>query len=243
MKDKKMPKQEELVLCTVDRILGTTIFVRLEKYGKEGIIPTSEIAPGRIRNIRDYVVPRKKIVCKVLRIDEAGHIDLSLRRVSSKEKRDLMDLYEKEKTALTVLKLICKERHEKICKKIEGLNIESIHDFLKNSSISQLVKAGLKKEEAEKIIKILSEKKGKEIEIKAEIKLSCMHEDGIKKISKVLKTIGKDAEIKYLSAPKYSLKLSAEDHKKANKNFEDIKEKLIREAKASHCTIEIKKRE
>ena len=57
----------DIVLCTVDRIVGTIVFVKIDGDG-EGSIILSEIAPGRIRNLREYVVPKKKIVCKVLRI-------------------------------------------------------------------------------------------------------------------------------------------------------------------------------
>ena len=50
----------DIVLCTVDRVIGINVFVKIEDNG-EGCIVMSEIAPGRIRNIRDYVVPKKKI--------------------------------------------------------------------------------------------------------------------------------------------------------------------------------------
>ena len=72
-------EEGEIVLCTVDKIIGTTVFVKIEGNG-EGTITTSEIAPGRIRNLRDYVSPGRKIVCKVLRVD-VNKISLSLRRV------------------------------------------------------------------------------------------------------------------------------------------------------------------
>ena len=78
----KLCKMEEgdLVLCTVKRIIGTTVFVDIEGNG-EGTIITAEIAPGRIRNLRDYVSPGRKIVCKILSL-KGKQINLSLRRVS-----------------------------------------------------------------------------------------------------------------------------------------------------------------
>ena len=75
-------EEGDVVLCTVERIVGTIVFVRIKGDG-EGSITMSEIAPGRIRNLRDYVVPKKKIVCKVLRISPNRNTDLSLRRVTS----------------------------------------------------------------------------------------------------------------------------------------------------------------
>jgi len=72
-------EQGDLVLCTVERIEKTIVFVKVLVGNEEidGSIITSEIAPGRIRNIRDYVVPKKRIVCKVLRISQNKNIELS----------------------------------------------------------------------------------------------------------------------------------------------------------------------
>src|SRR3989304_1204806 len=79
-------EEGDIVLCTVDRIVGTTVFVKIEGEDSEGSIITAEIAPGRIRNLRDYVIPKKKIVCKILRV-QGKNIELSLRRVTSKKKK------------------------------------------------------------------------------------------------------------------------------------------------------------
>jgi translation initiation factor 2 alpha subunit (eIF-2alpha) len=43
----------DLILCTVDRIVGTTVFVKMQGTDKEGSIVFSEVSPGRIRNIRE----------------------------------------------------------------------------------------------------------------------------------------------------------------------------------------------
>ena len=52
-------KENDLVLCAVDRIVGTIVFVKIEGEKKEGSIILSEIAPGRIRNLREYVIQKK----------------------------------------------------------------------------------------------------------------------------------------------------------------------------------------
>src|SRR4030042_1972413 len=102
----------DLVLCTVDRIVGTVVFVKIpvENREIEGGIVMSEIAPGRIRNIRDYVVPKKKIVCKVLRINANGNIELSLRRVSQKEKKEVLEQESQEKSYTSILKSVLGEK-------------------------------------------------------------------------------------------------------------------------------------
>ena len=97
-----MLEQGDLVLCTVERVEKTTVFVKIEGAGDRSIV-TSEIAPGRIRNLRDYVVPKKRIVCKILRISDGGNIELSLRRVSLKEKKEVMDRYSHERAYISIL--------------------------------------------------------------------------------------------------------------------------------------------
>src|SRR3990172_307397 len=110
----------DAVLCTVDRIVGTVVFVKIHGLEKEteGSIVMSEVAPGRIRNIRDYVVPHKKIVCKVLRIGSNGHIDLSLRRVTQKESKEVKKKTENEQSYEKILKSVIKDRAEQALEKI-----------------------------------------------------------------------------------------------------------------------------
>ena len=86
-KKKGLPEVNDVVICTVKKVLPNSVFVEMDEYGKEGMVHISEVSPGRIRNIRDFVVEGKKIICKVLRINqERGHVDLSLRRVNVSQK-------------------------------------------------------------------------------------------------------------------------------------------------------------
>ena len=108
-------EEGDIILCTVDRIVGTVVFVKIEDK-EEGSIIISEIAPGRIRNLRDYVVPKKRIVCKVLR-KTGDRIDLSLRRVTQKERKEVMDRSKQEQSYKNILKSVlgekCKEKIER----------------------------------------------------------------------------------------------------------------------------------
>ena len=69
-KKQGLPEENEVILCTVKKILPHSIFVDLDEYeNKEGLIHISEISPGRVRNIRDFVKEGKKIGWKVLKLD------------------------------------------------------------------------------------------------------------------------------------------------------------------------------
>lgn len=244
MPDKRdFPAQDELVLCTVSRILGTTVFVTIDEYNKEGVISTSEVAPGRIRNIRDYVVPNKKIICKVLRIDEkTGHIDLSLRRVKTKEKSELLERYNREKNAVAILKVIVKESPDEVIRKLKDKNL-SVHEFIHKIDEMKPESFGLTKEQYEQLKKIIKEKPQKSIFVREKIKIRSEASDGIKRVQSVLARSlkgEKDISITYISAPEYLISVESNDYKEANKKLGEVKEKIVKEAKEAQCKVEFK---
>jgi translation initiation factor 2 alpha subunit (eIF-2alpha) len=231
-------KEGDLVLCTVTQLGKTTVFVKIEGDG-EGTIVTSEIAPGRIRNLRDYVIPNKRIVCKVLRID-GNNINLSLRRVSPKEHKEIMELHEKERNSLSILRSVLKEKAEQVAEKIKQES--SLHEFLQNcrTNPKQLEKY-LQGGDAERICKILQEKKEKQIEIKKEFKLSSKKPNGIKIIKETLSVCHGNCDISYLAAGRYVIKMKSDDYKKANQQLNSILEKIEKLAKEKKSEFEEKK--
>ena len=228
----------EVVLCTVDRIVGTTVFVNIEGNG-EGSIVFSEVAPGRIRNIRDYVVPKKKIVCKVLRIS-GDRVDLSLRRVTLKEQKELKERYKQERSFISILKTVLKEKAEdalgKISKK-EG--ISGFLEGIKNDpgELEELIG----KQNSNKVFEIFKAQKQKRAIIKKEIILKSMDSDGVEKIKDILGKID-GAEIRYVSAGKYSLKREDEDVKEADQKLKEIIEMIEKKAKISNLEFSIVKK-
>jgi translation initiation factor 2 alpha subunit (eIF-2alpha) len=227
----------DLVLCTVDRIVGTVVFVKIENDG-EGSIVTSEIAPGRIRNLRDYVVPKKKIVCKVLRISSGGNIELSLRRVSLKEKKEVIEMGKQDKSYSSILKGILGDRAEEIINKIKER--ENIPEFLQHAKENpKLLEEFIDKKSAEKILEILNSQKQKKKEIKKEILFSTTRPDGIELIKEILGNV-KDIEVKYLSAGHYSLKTESANPKQADNMLKEILSRIEKEAKKKDIDFSVK---
>ncbi len=226
----------DVVLCTVDRIIGAIVFVRIDENG-EGSIILSEIAPGRIRNLRDYVVPKKKIVCKILRIS-GDRIDLSLRRVTLKEQKEIKDIYKKEKSYKSILKSVLNEKASKIIEEI--LKKEKIYEFLqKAKENSKELEKLVGKKDAKKILDILKTQKEKKAIIKKEISLTTTKPDGLKLIKNLLRDI-KDVEIKYLSAGKYTLKTESTNPKIADNKLKEIIIKIEKKAKQKGFEFGIK---
>src|SRR3990172_126972 len=100
LKREGWPEEGEIVICTVTRILPNSVFANIDEYRRSGMIHISEVAPGRIRNIRDYVSEGRVVVCQILQVNrEKGHIDLSLRRVSEIAKRKKLEEVKLEQKA------------------------------------------------------------------------------------------------------------------------------------------------
>lgn len=229
----------DTVLCTVDRIVGTTVFVRIEGDG-EGSIVFSEIAPGRIRNIRDYVVPKKKIVCKVLRIS-GDRIDLSFRRVSMKEQKEIKERDKMEKSYESIIKSVLGEKAEAVIEEIQKK--EKIFDFLQEAKKNpEALEEVAGKEDSKKILEIISsQQKKKRAVVKREIILKSENPDGIEAIKSILGGIG-DTDIRYLSAGRYSLKREDADLKEADQKLREIIEMIEKKAKKSGVDFSIVKR-
>ena len=228
----------DIILCTVDRIIGTTVFVKIDGTSIEGSIVMSEIAPGRIRNLRDYVVPKKKIVCKVLRISESGNIDLSLRRVTPKEKKEAIEKSESEKSYTSILKSILGADAEKIIKEI--LEENELPSFLEESkSNPEKLEKLVGKENSKKILDVLKTQKKKKATIKKEIHLTTIKPNGITIIKKVLE-IFKGINVKYLSAGRYTLELESEDMKIADKKIRAMTDSAEKEAKKLGIEFSVK---
>ncbi len=218
----------DFVLCTVDRIVGTVVFVKIDNDG-EGSIVMSEIAPGRIRNIRDYIVPKKKIVCKVLRVSPNGNIDLSLRRVSQKERKEILEQKNQEKGYISILKSVLGKKAEEIIKKIS--DEEKIFSFLEEARTNpKKLENIVGKEDAEKILDILNIQKKKKKIVKKEISLITVKSNGITLIKKILELF-KGINVKYISAGRYSLETESEDIKTADKKLREIIELAEKDSK------------
>lgn len=226
----------DIILCTVTDIVKTTVFVETFD-GIKGSIVFSEVAPGRIRNIRDYAVPKKVIVCKILKA-APDHLFLSLRRVKDKEKKEMMDLYKKEKTYESVIKKITGEKSSEIIKKIKSNQpLAAFFELAKNDS--SLLREYFEASEAAQLVKILSEKKEKERDIKIEFMLSCSEPDGINRIKSIAKN---NSNIYYLGSSKFVIKEKTFNPKQAASKLNQVMEEIEKGAKKNKCEFKIMKK-
>jgi|TARA_B100001971_G_scaffold132295_1_gene122122 translation initiation factor 2 subunit 1 len=235
------PEEGELVLCTVTKIHFHSVFVNLDEYNRSGLIHISEVSPGRIRNIRDFVIEGRKVVCKVLRVNkEKGYIDLSLRRVNDNQKRLKISEIKQEQLAEKIVEFIAKKLDmpltnlykqvvEKVFKKYDSL-YSCFQDVVKGEDV--LRKLGVE----EKVAKELEESiklriKEVEVEIKGDLRILSYAPNGVEIIKEALKkaeNVGKEQiKITCEGSGKYRITIKSDNYKDAEKLMEKAANKSI----------------
>jgi translation initiation factor 2 subunit 1 len=234
------PEEDELVICTVTNIQYHSVFAKLDEYEKTGLIHISEIAPGRIRNIRDYVEEGKKVVCKVLRVDKkTGHIDLSLRRVNELQKRKKINEIKQEQKAEKIIEFVAKnlkrdvkqlytEIIQKISDKYPDLT-SCFKEVVRNNSL--LEELGLEKNLAHQLLEVIKVRfKEEEVIIGGSLILQSFEPNGVEVIKASLKSAKEGSPnvvISYEGGGKYKVEVKSDNYKDAEKTLEKTVKKAM----------------
>ena len=222
-------------------------YVSLEEYGnKEGLLHRNEISTSWVRNIRDHIREGQKLVLKVLRVDhEKKHIDLSRKRVNKRERIDKIFMFKRERKAESFLRLTAEKLHKPIEEVFESAAspMEEAHGdvytALEESSrhgVEVLTKINVPPEIAQTLAQIAQERIHPPIvEVKGELHLTSTRPDGVNQIKKALQAAQKSSTAKTskiniytIAAPKYSLKVEAENYKEAESLLRKASEAAIK---------------
>jgi len=229
-------KVDDVVLCKVKKIEGTTVFLSVEDTSLSGSMVLSEVAAGRIRNLRQYVSPNRLIVCKVLKIS-GDHFEFSLRRVTSGERNRVLEGRKKERALRSVLKVV-KGDGDKVIGKIKEDYV--ILDFLMEVKENpKLLEKYLSKEKAGRVYEIIAEKEDKEKVVLRKLKLKSLSEEGVEDVKEILKF--EDAKVNYLGSSRFSVSVSGKDFKEANAKMDEVLEEIEKRAGKKKAELEIKK--
>jgi translation initiation factor 2 subunit 1 len=234
-----IPEVGELLLCTVTSVQRNSVFVKFNEYpGKSGIIHISEISPGRIRNIRDYVVEGKVIVCKLLKYyKNTGHFDLSLRRVTPSMHREKIDELKREQLAEKIIEFVAKDLKKDPKKLYDEIydnvlvDYETIYACFEDVSFEGLdlhKKYGIEKKVADGLTELIKQRiKQQEISIALKADISTPEPKGVEDIKKLLMDLESETlKITYLGSGKYHFVTKAYDYKDAEKVLADAQEKV-----------------
>jgi translation initiation factor 2 subunit 1 len=238
------PEVGDLVIATIKKITDYGAYVTLDEYNQEGLLHISEVSSRWVRNIRSFIREGQKMVLKVLRVDaEKEHVDLSLRRVTKRERKEKILSWKKERKADTLLRTAAeklKMRPEKFYEKIEPLlekGFEEIHEELEMAAregSDVLVKTGIPEDIAIVLEGVAREKiKLPMVRVKGILNLQCTKPNGVVTIRKALlsaqKAQPKNAEIEVyvVAPPKYRIVVSAENYKEAEKILDKATNKVV----------------
>jgi translation initiation factor 2 subunit 1 len=241
------PEAGDLVIATIETVTDYGAYAKLDEYNKRGLLHVSEISSSWIRNIRDFVREGQKAVLKVLRVDlEKGHIDLSLRRVTKREKIEKIKSFKKDRKADALLRgvadklgLPVEEVYEKAGAAIDvkyGL-YEGFEKAVKEGS-EVLTKLGVPEDLAMAFTEVAQERIHiKMVMVKGTLEIRCTKPNGVKLIQESFLNAkkaekAKDAKIRFyvMAAPKYSVEVLADNWKRAEEVLQKVADNVVNNA-------------
>ncbi len=250
LKKTGLPQEEELVLCTVTSVQYHSVFCALDEYGKTGMIHISEIAPGRIRNIREFVKEGKKVVCKVLRINtEKGHIDLSLRRVNENQKRQKLNQIKQEQLAEKIVEHAAKQHLKKVedvyatLMKALQPTYGGLFPAFEEAAQGKLdLSTIIDKKLAQDIATAIQQRiKPREVTVDGDLQLLSYAPNGLELVQGALhkaETAAGKPTIRYKGAGTYHISVTADDYKTGEKILKAAVDAVLDAAKAHKMSAE-----
>lgn len=251
---KGFPEEDELVFCTVQDVQYNCVFVKLDEYDKTGLIHISEVASGRVRNTREYVKEKQKIVCQVLRVNtEKGHIDLSLRRVNESQKRKKLTEIKQEQAAEKIIEVVAKQEKidvKKFFDHVIGAVSEkyvSLYQCFEDvvAGTVQLGNLGVEKRMAQALTQVILQRvKSPEVHIGGDLFLTSYDPDGVELVKQTLtKAEGKNVVLKYKGAGTYLVYVTGDSYKKAEGVLKKSLDAALVFAKQKKVTALFKRKE
>lgn len=90
----------EIILVNITKIMPHGAYCELVEYKADAYLPISEVASGWIKNIHEFIKENSRDVAKVVFVDRTKRaLDVSLKKVTAKEKKDKINDYNLEKRA------------------------------------------------------------------------------------------------------------------------------------------------
>ena len=238
------PESGDLVIATIESVMDYGAYANLDEYKKRGFLHISEISSSRIRNVRDFIREKQKMVLKVIHVNtEKGHIDLSLRRVTKRERIEKIKAWKKERKGEVLLRAVAEKvglpteevyrTAGEILEEKDGL-YEGFEKALKDGSES-LTKLGIPEDIAKAFAEIANERiRIKMVKVRGVLEIRCMKANGVRCVKEAFagakKSVkAKNAKIEFyvIAAPKYSVEVSADNWKRAEELMNEVSQCVI----------------
>ncbi|MDE1855049.1 MAG: S1 RNA-binding domain-containing protein [Candidatus Micrarchaeota archaeon] len=243
---KELPNMGEIILVNITKIMPHGAYCELVEYKADAYLPISEVASGWIKNIHEFIREGQRDVAKVVFVDPTRRaLDVSLKKVTSKEKKDKINEYNLEKRAEKFFVQAAQAAHkenklDEIKKKAAQLAhtySEMLDMVVENKLPSGVLDADVKKAFEEIVAKNV---KPKEYEVGYSVELRAINGKGgattIRKAFGEVEALG--VEVLYEGAPHYKISAKGSSYpavegkiKEATKVLEKYKGQLSVEVK------------
>ncbi|MHA1912589.1 MAG: translation initiation factor IF-2 subunit alpha [Candidatus Kariarchaeaceae archaeon] len=246
MSTRRLPKRETLVLGTIDEIIDQGVYVMLDEYEDlKAYCHISEISGAWIRNIRNFVRVGQKIVARVIRVTRSGQIDISMKRVSQNLKRQKIQEWKRNNTAINLIKFAAEQigaPADEVLAKVEGPMVKehgSLYAGIERSldlGMEVYAEMDLPENWAEILVKIASENISiPTITISGIFNIMSFESNGVELLREALiagmEAIPEDeadvkVELLTVGSPKYRFSVEARDYQIAEEALESVSGKI-----------------
>ncbi|MFB6174674.1 MAG: S1 RNA-binding domain-containing protein [Candidatus Nanohalobium sp.] len=235
---KDKPDEGDFVVITLTDVDKNSAYADLEEYKDvHGLLHISEVSRSWVQDIRKELEEGEKTVAQVIEVDDDS-INLSIKRVNENQKRDAMERWNKEKKAEAFIEDLAEslgrdkdEVYEEIGFKMQEEFGSSFHGF----EVSVAREDRLREMFEDEVVDAIQDVASKNIDLKqekfeGEIDLEFNQGNGADLIKQAFKDQEEGVKVKYISAPKYSIKAWGRTQELAKKRIDNAVDQIREKA-------------
>ena len=232
---KDRPDVGDLVVVTITDVDQNSAYADLDEYEDvRGLIHISEVSRSWLQDVSKEIDEGQKAVAQVIETDDEGTIDLSLKRVNENQQREAMARWNKEQKAEKFLKDLAEELgedKEDLYQKIVFPLQKELGSSFRGFEIAEGEPEKLEEIVGEENVEAIQEVARENINLRqekleGEIDIEFSDGDGINKIKEVFEDVKEGVEVKYVSAPTYSITTWGRNMELAKKRMDSAVEKF-----------------
>ncbi|MFB6199982.1 MAG: S1 RNA-binding domain-containing protein [Candidatus Nanohaloarchaea archaeon] len=235
---KQKPEEGDYVVVTITDVDKNSAYAELEEYQDiTGLIHISEVSRSWIQDIRKEIDEGEKTVAQVIDTDDDS-VDLSLKRVNDTHKRETMARWNKEQKAESFIEdleekldLSKDELYEEVVFPMQKEFGSAFRGFEVSVGQEETLKQLFSDETVEAIQDVARENINlKKEKLEGEIKLEYDTGDGLKRIKDTFEEFDEAVEVKYLSAPQYSITAWGRNQELAKERMDEAVDRIRKKA-------------
>lgn len=237
---KEAPTPRELVIGIIVDIQEHGLYIHLPEYGKTAYVPLRELGRGIVRSPRQHYTINQMVVARVYKTARRGlYINASLRRLTQKEAQSKLIYWRKLNRSIHLAKLIAESLNMDFPDVVQNIfgplveYYETPFDALEDALIRGkhiLEECGVPDEYVDVLYRIAKDNiLIKKQRMRFTVEISTLAPDGIRRIKEALLNVlreSKDVEVRYESAPRYSVWVEGFERSTIRKRFSEFVKKL-----------------